>query len=192
MPPKVKITREDVVSAALGIARREGYDAVNARRIASVLACSTQPIFSNFSSMDALRNAMIQTAERLFSSYLDQAIAEGSYVPYKASGMAYIRFAADEPALFKLLFMRDRTGEAATDEPSDLTLRMRAVIQKNTGLSDADADRFHCEMWAFVHGFAVMIATHYLTLPWELISDMLTDAYQGLLSRYQADITERK
>ena len=37
--------------------------------------------------------------------------AATNYPPYKAMGMGYIRFAAEERELFRLLFMRDRSGE---------------------------------------------------------------------------------
>ena len=40
------------------------------------------------------------------------------------------------------------------------------------------------EMWACVHGIATMIATSYLDLGNEEISDMLTDVFLGLKMRY--------
>ena len=53
MPPKAKVTREDILSACVEIIRESGFDAVNARALASRLGCSTQPIFSNYASMEA-------------------------------------------------------------------------------------------------------------------------------------------
>ena len=44
---------------------------------------------------------------------------------------------------------------------------------------------FHLEMWIYVHGIAVMVATSYLDWDWEMISEMMTDAYQGMRERYQ-------
>ena len=55
MPPKVKITKEDIIKTAIDIVRDKGADAINARNIASVLNCSTQPIFSNFDNMEELK-----------------------------------------------------------------------------------------------------------------------------------------
>ena len=52
MPPKVKITKEDIVQAGMEIVRRDGEAGLNARSIAAVLGCSTQPVFSNYDSMD--------------------------------------------------------------------------------------------------------------------------------------------
>ena len=54
MPPRVKITKEDIIKTALELVRVGGEGAINARSIAGALGSSTQPIFSNFSSMEEL------------------------------------------------------------------------------------------------------------------------------------------
>ena len=64
MPPRVRVTKEEIVRAATDLVRAEGMECLNARRIASALGCSTQPIFSNFGSMEELRAAVIEDAER--------------------------------------------------------------------------------------------------------------------------------
>ncbi|MBQ4120914.1 MAG: TetR/AcrR family transcriptional regulator [Clostridia bacterium] len=94
MPPKVKVTKEDIIKTTLSLVREQGDAALNARNIANALGCSTQPIFSNFSTMDALRQAVIDEARKLFGDYINREVESGIYpTPYKASGMAYIRFA---------------------------------------------------------------------------------------------------
>ena len=79
--------------------------------------------------------------------------------------------------------MRDRTAESTASEDA-LFDDMRALVQSNTGLDRTDAQLFHLEIWAYVHGIAVMFATGFLDLDWELVSKMLTDAYQGLRKQY--------
>ena len=59
MPPKVKVTKEEIIAAALEILRQKGMEAVNARAVAAALGCSTQPIFSNYSSMGALQHDVL-------------------------------------------------------------------------------------------------------------------------------------
>ena len=54
MPPKVKITKEEITAAALELLRQRGMEAINARAVAKELGCSTQPIFSNYSTMTGL------------------------------------------------------------------------------------------------------------------------------------------
>lgn len=107
----------------------------------------------------------------------------GKYPPYKASGMAYIRFAKEEKELFKLLFMRDRTHENIGDDKEELEPLLKLVQQK-LGLNEEAAYLFHLEMWLYVHGIATMVATSYLEWNEEFISRALTDGYEGLKDRY--------
>ena len=178
MPPKVKITREEILNAALLLLKESGDPAINARSLASALGCSTQPIFSNFASMELLREGVIDHAYRLYLSFIEKELVSGKYPPYKAYGMAYIRFARDEKELFKLLFMRDRSGEEAS-EGSDFRQSVEMIMKAN-GFSEEMATLLHTEMWTCVHGIGAMLATSFLTLDEELISQMLTDVYQGV------------
>ena len=185
MPPKVKVIKEDIINCAVEIVRRDGAEAINARNVAATLGCSTQPVFSNFSSMEELKLAVIEKADSICMEYIKVECEKGEYPSYKASGMAYIRFAKEEKELFKLLYMRDRSREAdAASVDSDLNDNMISMVQGNTGLESQDASLFHLEMWAVVHGIATMLATGFLDLEWELISKMLTDSYLGMRKQY--------
>ncbi len=183
MPPKVKITRDEIINTAVNIVRQNGAEAINARMIASVLNCSTQPIFSNFATMEALRLAVVEKADVLCQEYIRREVESGVFPNYKASGMAYIRFAKEENELFKLLYMRDRANETIPDS-SELNDKMEELVQSNTGLKREEAKLFHLEMWVYVHGIASMIATGFVNLDWELVSRMLSDAYQGMRKQY--------
>jgi AcrR family transcriptional regulator len=179
MAPKVKITKEEILSAAVELVRTGGEQSLNARNIASTLNCSTQPIFSNFATMEELRYAVLVQADALYRDYIHREMESGKYPAYKASGMAYIRFAKEEKELFKLLYMRNRDGEAFS-VGAEVDSEMEALVQTQTGLSETEAKLFHLEVWAYVHGIATMFATGFLNLEWELVSKMLTDCYQGL------------
>lgn len=179
-----KITRPEILAAALELVRREGADCLNARSLAKELGCSTQPVFSNFSSMEEVRQAVMERAEEVYHEYLHREIHDGHYPPYKASGIGYIRFAQEERELFRLLFMRDRTGEAP---PEDNIQEILQLVQQRTGLDPEQAWYFHLEMWVYVHGIATMLATNYLRWDWPQISRMLTDAFLGMRLRYQQE-----
>ena len=183
MPPRIKITKDEIINTAVGIVRMSGAQAINARNIASLLNCSTQPIFSNFATMDELRLAVVQKADMLCQEYMQREVESGKFPPYKANGMAYIRFAKEERELFKLLYMRDRTAEAYPDV-IEFGESIETMVQDSTGLNLSDAKRFHLAMWAYVHGFATMVATGFVELDRELISTMLTDAYFGMRKQY--------
>ena len=194
MPPKCRFTREQIIQAALDLTAEKGVGALTARGLAQRLGSSAKPIFGLFANMEEVQQEVVKAANLRYQEYLRQDMSAGRYPPYKASGMAYIRFAREQKELFKLLFMRDRTHEekAAGDELEALL----GLIQKNMGLSRDDAYRFHMEMWIYVHGIATMIATAYLEWDLDFISAALTDAYQGLRLRFgqtgQTSQTETK
>lgn len=185
MPPRNRVTKHDVLNAAVELVRQSGAGALNARALAKQLDCSTQPIFSNYAAMDKLRADVIATALERYHGYLKEEMESGRYPPYKASGMGYIRFALEEKELFKLLFMRDRSGELIGEDLEEVG-PIIALIQQKTGMSFERARLFHLEMWIYVHGIAAMLATGYLPWGMEDISNMLTDAFEGLRMRFQA------
>ncbi len=188
MPPKCRFTREEIIQAALDLTAEKGVGALTARGLAQRLGSSAKPIFGLFANMEEVQQEVVKAANLRYQEYLWQDMSAGRYPPYKASGMAYIRFAREQRELFKLLFMRDRTHEekAAGDELEALL----GLIQKNMGLSRDDAYRFHLEMWIYVHGIATMIATAYLEWDMDFISAALTDVYQGLRLRFLPKETE--
>lgn len=188
MPPKCRFTREEIIQAALDLTAEKGVGALTARGLAQRLGSSAKPIFGLFANMEEVQQEVVKAADLRYQEYLRQDMSAGRYPPYKASGMAYIRFAREQKELFKLLFMRDRTHEEkATGDELEALL---GLIQKNMGLSRDDAYRFHLEMWIYVHGIATMIATAYLEWDMDFISAALTDAYQGLRLRFLPKETE--
>lgn len=183
MPPKSKFSKEEILAAAVGLTRRQGIEALTARALAQELGTSPKPIFGWFSSMAEIHGKVMEAAEGLYQQYLREDMAAGVYPPYKASGMAYIRFAREERELFKLLFMRDRTGESIGEDRESIR-PLLDLLMKNLGISEDTAYLLHLELWVYVHGIATMIATGYLDWDLDFISRTLTDVYAGLKERF--------
>lgn len=188
MPPKVRVTKEAIVAAAADVVRSSGAELLNARAVAQRMGVSTQPIFSNYESMDDLRADVIDYAEKLYMQYIEREISSGKYPPYKSSGMAYICFAREERELFKMLFMCDRSDTDMMDE-SESFVQAVELVQKNLGIDRDTAEFFHLEAWVFVHGIATLYATSYLDLDMQTVSIMVTDVYNGLRAKF---LTEGK
>ena len=183
MPPKFKFTREQIIAAALDVTRKNGIAGLTARGLAAELGSSAKPIFGLFKNMEEVQQEVLTASNLLYQNYLQEDMAKGKYPPYKASGMAYIRFAKEERELFRLLFMRDRSSEKIEENKEEIKPLMQ-LIQQNLGISEDDAYLFHLEMWLYVHGIATMIATSYLDWDDGFISKVITDAYMGLKYRY--------
>lgn len=182
MPPKFKFTREEIIQEALDLTRKNGISAVTARALGERLHSSVKPIFGQFKNMEEVQKEVLKASYALSCTRMQELMESGEYPPYKASGIAYIRFAKEEPELFKLLYMRDRSNESFDDK-----IYMKPLmeeVQKNLDLSEDDAYLFHLEMWIFVHGIAVMTATSYLEWDMDKVSEVLSDAYMGLKYRF--------
>ena len=183
MPPECKFSKDEIVAAALKLVRTKGIDAISARAVGASLGASSKVIFSAFSGMEELKQAVVQAAEQLQRQFTEEYAQTSGFPPYKSIGMAYILFARKEKALFQLLYMRDRTGENRENE-LDSIAGILELLMKTLHISRDQALLLHAEMWAYVHGIAVLLATGYETWDETLISRMLTDGFEGLRLRH--------
>lgn len=142
-------------AAALAITRERGFDAVTARAIADTLHSSSKVIFSAFSGMDDLLAATIDAADAQYRAYSADFVRNSADPPYKAVGTAYIRFARNEPNLFHLLYMRDRRREDHSGDAENIAVLVDFLMAK-LHITREDATLLHIEMWAYVHGIAVL------------------------------------
>lgn len=139
--------------------------------------------------MEALRRELLQEIWGEYHRFMEASAAASEESPYKALGLGYIDFARQEPRLFRLLFMRRREAGAEGPETADWPVHT-ARAGASTGLSGPEAELFHLEMWAFVHGIAVMFATGYLDLDRAVVSRILTDAFLGVKARWEEKANE--
>jgi AcrR family transcriptional regulator len=180
MPAKKKITKKLILDAAIEIVRGSGISSLNTFTLTEKLNCSTQPIYLSFKNMDELKKEVISSAGEIYQIFLQREVESGKYPTYKAYGMGYIKFAAEESNLFSLLFMND--DKVKNDQCLD---DIYSVIIKNVGLDAEQAKLFHLENWIFVHGIATMIVTKSFHFSEELISTMLNDVYAGLIASFK-------
>ena len=94
-----------ILQAVLDITRRKGFEAVNARSIAVRLGCPTRPIFTCYENMEMMKADFLEYA---FAFYEQQTAAWGMNEEACLSlPLTYLRFAREEPLLFRALFIRD-------------------------------------------------------------------------------------
>lgn len=172
MPPKVKVQASDIVEVALALVREQGAEALSARAVAARLACSTQPVFSNFPNMDALKEAVVSAAYARFEETVEAELSRKDMPSYKAYGMGYIEFAKAEPRWFQLLFASARSSQESDMNHWSQMLRMTPVNGERAG-------QFHAAMWIFVHGLATLVASGRMDLTREETSALITEHYQA-------------
>lgn len=194
MPPKVKVTREEIISAALCIVQEKGFDSLNARDLAKELDCSVHPIFRTFHSMEELKAEVYKIAEHIYNQRMLNAMESGKD-GFLDMGLTYIEFARNEKNLFKLLFMSDAFREQSimdivgNTEGDDEVI---ALLRQMTGLSVQGAKELYAGVWLTTHGIAAMFATNSCRLKDEEIRRLLNNSYIGIWRKLQKEEEENK
>lgn len=180
MPPKARITKKKITEAGLNIVRTEGESALNVRRVAAELDCSTQPVMYCYDTVDKLKNELYAAADKMHTERLMRGI-EDSDNPMLTIGLNYIGFAAEEKNLFRFLFQSDKFrntsfGDMMNGEELGFIL---APLQAAAGLDEAKAREVFGALFVCVHGIASLIANNSIEYDIESFTRLLTVTYMG-------------
>ena len=179
MPPRTKITKDSIVEAAVEVTRQKGFENVNARAVAAQLHCSTQPVMYHFATIDEMKRAAYARADQLHSAYMMTIPPDRD--PILAIGLNYIRFAVEEPQLFRFLFQSGYAEENSLLEmiDSEELVPVLAAMQKGSGLSMEKTKQVFLTVALFAHGYASIIANNGLEYDEKLIAEHLERAWNG-------------
>ena len=179
MPPRVKITRDMIVSAATEIVRESGAEALNARTVAQKLNCSTQPVMYHFATMEDLKRAAYAQADRFHTDCLMKR--SGRRDPLLEIGLNYIRFAIQEPRLFRFLFQSGYAKENNLLEmlDSEELAPVLAAMQEGLGMDSGKTKDVFLSVALFAHGYASIIANNALEFDEDLVAAHLERAFLG-------------
>lgn len=181
MPPRPRITREMILDAAYAIAREAGMEAVNARSIAVRLGCSTQPVLYYFDHVEDVRREVYRMADEYQAACLMQLSEDMD--PMTAIGLNYIRFAAQEKPLFRLLFQSDgfqgQSIAQLVDAPE--LAPVLDVFRREAGLNPAQTKQLFKTLFLLVHGYASMLANNTMEYDEAEVARMLEMAFTGMI-----------
>ena len=157
MAPKNKFTREEMVEAALRVVRAKGIDGLTAKTLADELGTSTQPVFTAFGSMDAVRREVYAAAVRVYDGYTNAGLKEK--IPFFGVGMQYVRFAREEPELYRLLFLTRTQEYSAMKSMEHLRELVRPTLMNIYHITAEEADIYFRDLWFVVHSLSTLIVT---------------------------------
>lgn len=186
MPPRAKFSREEIIKAGLDIVRENGLEALTARALGDKLGSSSRPIFTLFKNMEELTGKILNAGREIYDDYIRAGLS--SELQFKGIGLQYIRFAKEEPILFRIMFMTPREklitlsngeGISEIDNNSEAVFE---CIQKGYGISRQKAGWLYENMWIYTHGIASMCATRVCRFSDEEISTKLTEVFKSLLA----------
>ena len=183
MPPKPKYTKEEIVAAAYEITRQKGIDADVAREVGKRLNTSSSPIFTIWSSMEELREEVRSLAKEKYREYMADIF---DYSPsFKEFGMRCVSFAAEEPNLFRLLFLtkgKEHSPYARfKQEFEGIFIPLVEEIMNQFELSKPDAENLLNEMIIFANGISAYVITDKSSFSKEAVSRHLSRVCIGIV-----------
>ncbi len=179
MPPKTRVTAEMIVDAAVEVVRQSGFENINARTVSEQLHCSTQPVMYHFATIDSLKKAAYRKADHLHSEYMMNT--PPGQDPVLGIGLNYVRFAVEEPQLFRFLFQSGYAEESNLLEmvDSEELIPVLAAMQEGAGLSMQQTKNVFITVALFAHGYASIIANNHLEFDEKLIAEHLERTWDG-------------
>ena len=188
MPPKAKITKDMVVDAAFEVVRKTGAENLNARTVARKLNCSTQPVLYHFETIEKLKRAVYAKTDSFHTEYL-MDIKDPQDGALLGIGLNYIRFAIEEPNLFRYLFQSGFAVENSLLEMIDSAelIPVLSAMQEAMNMSIEQTKEVFLTIALFAHGYASIIANNSLEYDEALVSVHLERAYRGTVLASQEE-----
>jgi AcrR family transcriptional regulator len=176
MPKKPTTTKEDMIEGAFRLIREKGHEALTVRNLASFLGCSTQPIMYQFPDTDVLKDLTYRKADSFHSEYI---LAGTDLLDI---GIRYIRFAKEEPQLFRFLFQSGRFSGLSLEDliMAPETAEVLAAVSSEEELSAEEAAAFFEPLVAVVHGYASLIANNAMKYDPDAIRNALMMIAEGI------------
>ncbi len=157
--------RDSILRIARDILAGDGLAALSMRTVAERAGVSATAIYHHFDGKQALVDQVVAAGYRRFGAYLEEAIAHhpmGSIDRLAALGEAYIRFALENQAYFRVIFsMQSDTPRSLAELPGGggyYLLRQCVVdaIDAGTLRRDAEPDVIAHFLWSVAHGLVTL------------------------------------
>jgi AcrR family transcriptional regulator len=103
MPPKHKVSRDEILAAAWSLLEEKGHNAVTTRAIAEKLGLSSRPVYSFFDSMDGIFSALESMAADIVQEYMQRPYTED---PFLNMGVGYVCFVIEKPRVSDFLELK--------------------------------------------------------------------------------------
>jgi len=176
--------RTACVSAALELMEEGGATALSLRAVARRAGVSPAAPYRHYADREALVSAVAAVGYRELGERLAAAHPAPSTPEQLAGvGVAYVQFALEQPALFRMMFGEpcDRDNGERLAATAAVSLYLREIVARC--FPQADAEALAPAIWALVHGLAFLHLDGKLDAPTpSAVADRVTAAIHALLS----------
>jgi AcrR family transcriptional regulator len=194
--------REALLAAALTLAEERGLQGVTLREVARQAGVSHAAPYHHFTDKAALVEALAVAGFERLTTALRAAVAgapEDDLARLAATGSAYVRFALEQPAAFRIMFRPElRSGDVAPVDSPAITaagrvafevLRTEVVRGQTAGLLRPDSpEELALTAWSVMHGLSTLIIDG--APGWTISEDSVSAHDPGLAARVATLVIE--
>ena len=112
--------------------------------------------------------------------------------PFRSTGRAYIQLTKEEPHLFRIFILHQRTGISSLEDlyQSEANAQIPAFLAKKLGVSMAQAKRLHLDMMIYTIGIGTIFSVTEPGIPYDEIFAQQERSYQIFLKQVKEDFNE--
>jgi AcrR family transcriptional regulator len=155
------------------------------REVARAVGVSPTAVYRHFPDKDALLQAIAERGFGLLGAMQGRA-AEGrtGADAFRAVGVAYVRFALANPAVFRLMFSSARPRDVLALPAETETEPLRILRENAAGLTPPGAPEgvpriIAVQAWALVHGLAMLMLDNMVPADDELVEAVVAASVVG-------------
>lgn len=176
--------RAECIRAAVELLEESGSTALSLRAVARRVGVSPAAPYRHYADREALVSGVAAVGYRELAGQLAAAHpCPSNPVQLASVAVAYVQFALDRPALFRIMFGEpcDRDNDERVATTAAVSLYVRGIVER--AFPDADAEAMATAIWAVVHGLAFLHLDGKLDTPTaSAVADRVTAAIQALLA----------
>lgn len=150
--------RSELLKVGFEVLNHKNSDEFSLREVARKAGVSATSVYRHFSNKQALVKALCAEGAQVLALALRTAMKNGGGAQQglDESGMAYVRFAIDNPALFRLM-VKTRPGYGDTESPSmqELLTNVATLLPKNATPEEKQIRAY--QAWSIVHGVTMLV-----------------------------------
>jgi AcrR family transcriptional regulator len=154
--------RRALLDAGLELLQTRDAHDLSLREVARAVGVSATAVYRHFPDKDALLDALASEGFGKLAEAQHRAAeaAGGGEKGFVATGIAYVRFARDHPALFRLTFSATAARNILAQPPEHVPDAL-AFLRENANAAAAstgmDAHVIAVRAWSIAHGLALLI-----------------------------------
>lgn len=157
--------RETLLAAARRLLETEGHSNLSLRKCAQAAGVSATAPQNHFANKEALLTALAAQGYAELETYMKRGVKETADrgARRQAALLGYVAFAQELPALYELMFARDRVSSSDPDllRHVGACFVILADLSKDFGRYHGDAAKVEAKqqmfVWSLVHGYAQLL-----------------------------------